>query len=88
VTLAIENFNKVRGDVEWGAQAVHNMIEACMGQRGASERLLAEMKPRTPDEEARLQLLTAFVSLATDNKEDVEAAINIFTHLINSDSHK
>uniref|UniRef100_A0A146LJV1 Tetratricopeptide repeat protein 21B n=1 Tax=Lygus hesperus TaxID=30085 RepID=A0A146LJV1_LYGHE len=84
---AVQSFNGARGDAEWGSQAVHNMVEVCMGQ-SAANKLLAELKPQNQDEESGLLLLTSFVRVATHDRSEVERAIIDFTTLANNDTHR
>lgn len=85
---AVQSFNGARGDAEWGSQAVHNMVEVCVGQ-SAAHKLLAELKPQNQEEESGLLLLTSFVRLATRDRSEVERAIIDFTTLANNnDSHR
>ncbi|KAL1140336.1 hypothetical protein AAG570_000268 [Ranatra chinensis] len=86
-SLAMQKFNEARGDAEWGQQALHNMVEVCIGEP-AAQTLLAEMRPSTRDEEAGLQLITAFVRMATEEKQQIERAMIDFTYLANNDAHK
>ncbi|KAF6206423.1 hypothetical protein GE061_017656 [Apolygus lucorum] len=84
---AVQSFNGARGDAEWGSQAVHNMVEVCMGQ-SAAHKLLAELKPQNQEEESGLLLLTSFVRVATHDRSEVERAIIDFTTLANNDTHR
>lgn len=85
----IEELNMARGDAEWGRQAVHDMVEACLaiGETQAAQKLLDDIIPTGPEEEGRLLLLNSFVKLASD-KMDLDKAMADLNHLANAETYR
>ncbi|CAH1406515.1 unnamed protein product [Nezara viridula] len=86
----LEELNMARGDVEWGRQATHDMVEAYLasGQAVAAERLLADIEPSSPDEEGRLLLLSSLVRLALQDRTEIDRAISDLTHLATLEQYR
>ncbi|XP_066906495.1 tetratricopeptide repeat protein 21B [Halyomorpha halys] len=86
----LEELNMARGDIEWGRQATHDMVEAYLasGQAVAAERLLTDIEPSSPDEEGRLLLLTSLVRLALQDRTEIDRAISDLTHLATLEQYR